>query len=159
MSTAPVAAVDLNGLEALLAEARKGPWRERDGINSEKRPFDVVQAPGYGGEYDDVCSMSNDRMRQNARLIVAAVNALPDLIAAARERDGLREALAGDREVQPLSEARLDRILEFEERVGQLAGPKDTATLTWADQRALIAEAVLAYRARQALASRAGGEG
>lgn len=63
--------------------------------------------------------------------------------------------LNGDHEVQPMSEDRLDRILAFEEHAGMVCGPNDSASLTWADQRALISEAVIAYRARTFLSKEA----
>jgi len=68
-----------------------------------------------------------------------------------RENAELRETLAGDHEIKPLSEERLDEILEFEERFKMLGGAGDTASLDWATQRALIDEAVLACRARALL--------
>lgn len=68
-----------------------------------------------------------------------------------REIAELRKLLAGDHEVKPLSEERLDEILEFEEQFKMLGGAGDTASLDWATQRALIDEAVLACRARTLL--------
>ncbi len=65
-----------------------------------------------------------------------------------REMAELRSTLAGDHEVKPLSEDRLEEILEFEERFKMLGGAGDTASLDWSTQRALIDEAVLACRAR-----------
>ena len=65
-----------------------------------------------------------------------------------REMAELRSTLAGDHECKPLSEDRLEEILEFEERFKMLGGAGDTASLDWSTQRALIDEAVLACRAR-----------
>lgn len=74
-----------------------------------------------------------------------------ELSALRADRERLREALRGDHEVKPMSEERLERILDFEEHFKAVAIPEMTATLDWSDQRALIDEAVLAYRARAAL--------
>ncbi|MCJ8053813.1 hypothetical protein GB928_018310 [Shinella curvata] len=60
----------------------------------------------------------------------------------------LEKVLAGDHEIKPLSEDRLEEILEFEERFKMCGGAGDTASLDWSTQRALIDEAVLASRAR-----------
>lgn len=80
------------------------------------------------------------------------VTALQSDLDATRDEVGrLRAILAGDREVRPLSAERLERILDYEEQVKMLAGPNDTASLSWADQRALIDEAVIAFRLRAAL--------
>ena len=68
-----------------------------------------------------------------------------------RENAELRQTLAGDHEIKPLPEERLDEILEFEERFKMLGGAGDTASLDWATQCALINEAVLACRARALL--------
>jgi len=68
-----------------------------------------------------------------------------------RENAELRKTLAGDHEIKPLSEDRLEEILEFEERFKMLGGAGDTASLDWATQCALINEAVLACRARALL--------
>lgn len=80
-------AIDLEELEKLIAEARKGPLR-------------VVETPlAYGSrctinrpDGSIVCDTVINR--RDAALIVAAVNALPELIAMARESERLREALA-----------------------------------------------------------------
>lgn len=64
-----------------------------------------------------------------------------------------REVLKGDHEVRPLHEDRLERLLDHEEHFRQVAGPHDSATFTWSDQRALLDEAVLAFRARTFLAT------
>ncbi|WPE19849.1 hypothetical protein [Shinella zoogloeoides] len=68
-----------------------------------------------------------------------------------RENAELRKTLAGDHEIKPLSEDRLDEILEFQERFKMLGGAGDTASLDWATQCALINEAVLSCRARALL--------
>ncbi len=70
----------------------------------------------------------------------------------------VRKALAGDHEVKPMHPDRLDRILDFQEHAGQVMGPNDSASLSWADQRALIDEAVIAFRARVAIAPALGGD-
>ncbi|MBX2989475.1 MAG: hypothetical protein KF802_16420 [Bdellovibrionaceae bacterium] len=61
------------------------------------------------------------------------------------------EALKGDHETKPLSEKDLDRILEFQERFRATALGGSTASLSWADQSKLIDEAILCYRAREAI--------
>lgn len=84
-------------LGRLLAEATPGPWRHykanqlRAGFS--KFQIDEVQAAGkaviaWGGF--DAAGTSKSKRRANARLIVAAVNALPGLLA---ERAALVEAL------------------------------------------------------------------
>ena len=91
-----------------------------------------------------ISACSPDRMR----LILAEARKAE---AMKREIAELRKLLAGDHEVKPLSEERLDEILEFEEQFKMLGGAGDTASLDWATQRALIDEAVLARRARTLL--------
>lgn len=91
-----------------------------------------------------ISACSPDRMR----LILAEARKAE---AMKREIAELRKLLAGDHEVKPLSEERLDEILEFEEQFKMLGGAGDTASLDWATQRALIDEAVLACRARTLL--------
>jgi hypothetical protein len=63
--------------------------------------------------------------------------------------------LNGDHEIKPMPEARLDRLLDHEEHFRAVGGPNDSATFQWSDQVALLHEAVLAFRARQALTGEA----
>jgi hypothetical protein len=75
-------AADLDALERLLAEATPGRWRV-DGS------FDICRDPnGAPDDNGDIVCRGYDHA--DARLIVAMHSALPELIAAARERDGLR---------------------------------------------------------------------
>lgn len=90
--------IDLNELERLMAEATPGPWEVSEcddlhaaGIHAaeEKHPFGTTSA------------------NEEARLIVAAVNALPNLIRELRElradrvrRDWLNAAFGGGKENQ-----------------------------------------------------------
>lgn len=76
----------------------------------------------------------------------------------AAKLDEIKKALAGDHEVRPMHPDRLDRILDFQEHAGQVMGPNDSASLSWADQRALIDEAVIAFRARAAIDPALGGD-
>jgi hypothetical protein len=87
--------VDLDQLDALAAAATPGPWLvDRDGDVVADRDRDSMLA-AYPSAAD-------------AALIVAAVNALPALVAAARERDQLRAAvltLADEADGYPLVNA------------------------------------------------------
>ena len=82
--------IDLDVLEGLLTSATKGPWV------SQGRYIGTPNHMSYVGEVRDQNGNWTDtaKSRSDAALIVAAVNALPELIAAARERDAMREALA-----------------------------------------------------------------
>lgn len=81
--------IDLDVLEGLLTSATKGPWV------SQGRYIGTPNHMSYVGEVRDQNGNWTDtaKSRSDAALIVAAVNALPELIAAARERDAMREAL------------------------------------------------------------------
>lgn len=69
--------LDLAHLERLLAEATPGKWGQHgEWVVDDREPPHVAQCV----------------RRRHAALIVAAVNALPTLIAAARERDGWQRA-------------------------------------------------------------------
>lgn len=93
---------DLNELERLLAEATKTPWA----VASKNPTFGywhVRQDPENwdGKGYQAVCTIPADHkntyygemFRANAHLIVAAVNALPALIAEMRELRAEKERL------------------------------------------------------------------
>ena len=75
--------IDTARLEALLEAATDGPWAiaTTDGMG-----FAI-----HSGEHDTVALYMG---RPDAALIVAAVNALPDLIAATKERGDLKERVA-----------------------------------------------------------------
>lgn len=79
--------IDLDALEALLAKATPGPWHTGAGDHWSRDVRAGSDAPAFCGARNGVA---------DAALIVAAVNALPALIAelraARRERDALREA-------------------------------------------------------------------
>lgn len=78
--------IDLAPLEAALAAATPLPWHYRNYCTvstSGAPPFTLVAD----------CEMDNGQMMQNAALIVAAVNALPGLIAEVRRLQVLAERL------------------------------------------------------------------
>lgn len=76
---------DVARLRGLLARATPGPWREADDgwIDADS---DMV---AYGSDNPRSVAI-NYGADANAALIVAAVNALPELLDAADERDALR---------------------------------------------------------------------
>lgn len=86
---------DLEGLEKLLTAATPGPWRIADmwGYASE------TIAAGHAAQYVAVAEMGNDgeprhgRERDDAALIVAAVNALPTLLSTIRDLEARVEAM------------------------------------------------------------------
>jgi hypothetical protein len=81
--------VDVAGLRALLEKATPGEW--------------VVTANGVYIDANTgmVAEMENcPEFRDNSAFIAAAHNAMPSLLAAAEERDRLREALEDLMEVQ-----------------------------------------------------------
>jgi hypothetical protein len=86
-------ALDLDGLEALIARATATPWEARqDGVAEMNNITAFITAN------DGRAMVSYGHLSFNDRdTIVAAVNALPHLISHVRsaeaERDGLREAL------------------------------------------------------------------
>lgn len=77
-------------LERLIKSASELPWKEglRDGDEKD------VWGPGYLVAKVYLGSPAAKRRANNAALIVAAVNALPELLA---ERERMREALKADR--------------------------------------------------------------
>jgi len=83
--------IDLDALERLLAEATPGRWSHRSKLEDGTPCCDVI------GDSDDdwsIVATGNpdlfDMRDADASLIAAAVNALPELLAAARERDELK---------------------------------------------------------------------
>lgn len=86
----------------------------------------------------------------------AAIGTVLDALDAAEQRvkalEGALACLDGDREIKPLDGDRLERLLDFEERWACVC-PSSDASLSWPDQRALLNEAVLAFRSREALAA------
>jgi len=69
-------------------------------------------------------------------------------------RSAVADVLNGDHEIRPLPEDDLDRILEYQESTRSVGLPAGCIFgLSWAAQQKLIDEAVLAYRARAALAN------
>jgi hypothetical protein len=123
--------IDLQELERLLAKATPGPWRhaidDTDfgywwGQAPENGPECLIMANDASGELRSVCCTCDDGIADegqiaNARLIVSAVNALPNLIAEIRE-------LRADRE-------RLDRIREEIGSVHGWRGMREKAQM-WA---------------------------
>lgn len=99
--------IDLNELGRLLAKATPRPWRhaidDADfdywwGQAPENGPECLVMANDASGELRSACCTCVDGIADNgqianARLIVAAVNALPSLIAELRELRADRERL------------------------------------------------------------------
>ena len=111
--------IDLDALERLLAEATPGRWRV-DGS------FDIYRDPnGAPDDNGDIVCRGYDHA--DARLIVAMHSALPELIAAARERDGLRA------EQGELLDLVADRTID-------LAGAKTAARFIAVERDALRAE-------------------
>ena len=98
--------IDTARLEALLEAATKGPWEARhrdelDWLSSSPivdsdghEPGSRIVHPGDEGNHLMASGWPNRKARANAELIVAAVNALPDLIAATKERGDLKERVA-----------------------------------------------------------------
>jgi hypothetical protein len=87
--------LNLTHLKELLERATKGPWAYRpdacddwgfirqDWDNAEpnlKRPVVAISRGGVGDDHDAHRRAGTDPYRPNGELIVAAVNALPDLI-------------------------------------------------------------------------------
>ena len=86
-------ALDLDHLATLLAAATPGPWEaHRYDADDGDINWQVQQERG-GTVLCNICQSDTSRNRFDAALIVAAVNALPTLIAAARERDRMRRDL------------------------------------------------------------------
>jgi hypothetical protein len=84
-----VTALDLAALDAARAAATPGPWRQ-----DAADPTEIDAHCGCGVDYPNHAQGVGDTLVDtDAALIVASVNALPDLIAAARERDALRDAV------------------------------------------------------------------
>lgn len=85
--------IDLDALAALLDKATPGPWRVRETTESQYQPR-VLQAKYVMAALEDY-----DRSRTDAALIVAAVNALPALIAYVRELERERDQANKTRDV------------------------------------------------------------
>lgn len=84
--------MDTKELRELLAQANRGPWEleilDHDHGIYSYRISSINEDDGSDVLLTDFCSHAN------ARLIVAAINALPALLDAYDENAGLREALA-----------------------------------------------------------------
>jgi len=87
-------------LERLRAAATPGPWQL---MNGDPLAVDAHQAV-YFAKMTGATPVT--RLANNAALIVAAVNALPELLAMARRVEGLEAALARTR--PPAEEPPLD---------------------------------------------------
>ena len=94
--------IDLDVLERVWRDATSGVWRRDENSVWGACDPDDTTSYGMGLAVLDCRSskpswstvpMDYEQSVANAELVVAAVNALPDLIAAARERDALRAAL------------------------------------------------------------------
>ena len=130
--------IDLAALERLLAEATPGPWgvTRRGGaptisiVDAEGNPAPRTGMRPCGDAYPTIARLPADYSTDdaNAALIAAAVNALPALIAAARERDELR--------------AKCDELWNgFQRADGALA---DAGTVPTADRPADVADGIRA---------------
>lgn len=89
--TTPNEAPDIVGLRALLAKATRGPWRETNGYYRE-----IQGSPRPCEKYGDMVTTHTGAIakqqgygRDNAKLIVAAANALPSIL---DELEALRAA-------------------------------------------------------------------
>lgn len=98
--------IDLNELERLERAASKAPWEFRDGTAIADDGLPYVR--GYSND------VHIGEHAPDAALIVAARNALPELIAAAREAERVRE------QVRVLREA-LDLISGCEAHISKSA--------------------------------------
>lgn len=94
-------AADLAKLEALLRDATPGPWASvfQDCNQHIVEPEDIYGKEIIAAGITLVCSyptmeIPSEQAAKDADLIVAAVNALPQLLAAAREGKRARAALA-----------------------------------------------------------------
>lgn len=79
---------ELSALEELERTATAGPWQAHAHMVEAEAGADLI------GECSDAYPLGNN----NAELIAAARNALPSLLAAARERDELRRQVEAIRE-------------------------------------------------------------
>lgn len=94
--------IDLDELERLLAEATPGPWHLPGGARLQgvvsamigERDAQVADASGEAPQHDSAGRDVVAVQRANAILIAAMRNALPELLAAARERDALRQRVS-----------------------------------------------------------------
>jgi hypothetical protein len=97
MTTSPTAP-DLDVLAGLMAEATPGPWEVGDRwvytmpVYDDDNRLSNVLGMKFADPDREMAEIR--RGQANTDLIVAAVNALPALIAAARQRDALLESLA-----------------------------------------------------------------
>lgn len=86
--------IDLEGLEKLRAEGTQGPW-EKSGVRTKCIIEDAISigAGGLSYIYLPIGKTHNEQAAalKDAALIVAAVNALPELIAMARDIAKLQE--------------------------------------------------------------------
>lgn len=144
---------DLAALRALLADATPGPWEQGQAQDGEV----LADGTGYAGDYEstaDVFVMDDDGYcrtefnagrRQDAALIVAAVNVLPALLAEVEAAGRLR---AGVEALADALTARADHLvrqeaLEASEHVRRCSD----------DLRALLAALRHLTQARDALAA------
>lgn len=98
----PISEAEIEGLERLLREATPGPWHGLHDGPDAKNP-DCSCGQVWSGAVDwpvAFCDTRegdegpNERVRKaNAALIVAAINALPQLLETARKAGEYREAL------------------------------------------------------------------
>jgi hypothetical protein len=102
--------------------------------------------------------LRNDSYMKSAGLVETkfahGILSLLDALSSAETRlEKARTALNGCREIKPMPQEKLEEILEYEELTKTIAFPGGTRFgLSWADQQALINEAILAHRAREATA-------
>ena len=127
--------IDLDVLEGLAQAATPGPWGVEDPMDHCLTVVANPSDPVYDWKWIATCDwpdeddhlVTSSEVKTNAALIVAAVNALPDLIAAARERDRLRGRLAileEERKREGVNLAHLKRAIAVQYAQALQAGEK-----------------------------------
>lgn len=139
--------LDLDALEAALAAATAGPWRQVSGDLDGFKTFGIAGVDQPSGQTGPVVCMiskaddANEADQANAAAIVALFNAAPALIAAAREAEVLRaECGRMEREIDDIrcepwpawASSLLDVMREFTgERYDEVDLPEELRT--WFD--------------------------
>lgn len=119
---------------------------------------DELEAAGEGYMRTLKPAWTGDNRDEALALVIVVADNLSEILSALRRVEVMEKALGllnGDQEIKPMLEARLDRLLDHHEHFCAVGGPNDSATFQWSDQVALLNEAVLALRARQALTGEA----
>jgi len=149
-----------DGLRALLADAETPlPWAIGHADSSEPDPENGHVIAHYEGPYF-VCAAvmtgEGDSARRDSALIVAAVNAAPELLAAAAERDRLAGEI--DRRVAAGTKATVDAVSALSQRCGELSAELLEARRSAFDEHGKTRDALRAVegerdRARDAAAA------